>query len=75
MKLSSVTYLAITTFILIAVSIMAAMDFSFTWVFFATILGQVLLIYSVYKVLTDKYTTEKTFNDWYEDKPNEERYR
>lgn len=69
MKLSAITYLAITTFILIIVSIMAAMDISFTWVFFVTLLGQGLLIYSVYKVLIDSYTTDKTFDDWYEDKP------
>jgi hypothetical protein len=25
----------------------------------------------VYSVLKDKYTTTKTFKDWYEDKPKE----
>lgn len=68
MKISALSYLAITTFILITVSIMAAMDLAFTWVFFATIIGQILLVVSVYKVLTDDYKTEKTFDDWYEDK-------
>jgi TRAP-type C4-dicarboxylate transport system permease small subunit len=71
MKLSAITYLAITTFVLILVSIMAAMDFSFSWVFFATLFGQGLLVYSVYKVLVDNYKTDKTFDDWYEDKPIE----
>lgn len=69
MKISAITYLIITTFILISVSIMAAMDLAFTWVFFATIIGQILLVVSVYKVLTDNYKTDKTFDDWYEDKP------
>jgi TRAP-type C4-dicarboxylate transport system permease small subunit len=50
---------------------MAAMDFSFSWVFFATLFGQGLLVYSVYKVLVDNYKTDKTFDDWYEDKPIE----
>jgi TRAP-type C4-dicarboxylate transport system permease small subunit len=71
MKLSAITYLAITTFVLILVSIMAAMDFSFTWVFFVTLFGQGLLVFSVYKVLVDNYKTDKTFDDWYEDKPIE----
>jgi TRAP-type C4-dicarboxylate transport system permease small subunit len=71
MKLSAISYLIITTFILISVSIMAALDLSFSWVFFATMIGQILLVYSVYRVLTDKYKTEKTFEDWYEDKPIE----
>lgn len=71
MKLSAISYLIITTFILISVSIMAALNLSFSWVFFATLIGQILLVYSVYRVLTDKYKTEKTFDDWYEDKPIE----
>jgi uncharacterized protein YneF (UPF0154 family) len=36
--------------------------------------GNILVILMVYSVLKDKYTTTKTFKDWYEDKPriNEE---
>jgi len=34
--------------------------------------GQLLLIFTVYKVLVDDYTTNKTFGDFYEDyTPNE----
>ena len=50
---------------------MAALNVSYPWVFFATIIGQILLVYSVYRVLTDKYKTDKTFDDWYEDRPIE----
>ncbi|GGE35290.1 hypothetical protein [Psychroflexus planctonicus] len=71
MKLSAISFLIITTFILIAVSIMAALDVSFSWVFFATVLGQIFLVYTVYKVLIDNYKTDKTFDDWYEDEPIE----
>jgi hypothetical protein len=36
-------------------------------------IGQILLIITVYKVLTDDYTTTKTFEDFYEDyTPKEE---
>jgi hypothetical protein len=53
------------------------MDFPFSWVFYLTVLGQVLLVFSVIKVLKDTYTTEKTFEDFYEDCPigKEESYR
>lgn len=71
MKLSAISFLIITTFILISVSIMAALDVSFSWVFFATLIGQILLVYTVYKVLIDNYKTDKTFDDWYEDEPIE----
>lgn len=69
MKLSAITYLVLTTFVLVTVAIFAAMDFPFGWVFYLTVLGQGLLIFSVFKVLRDSYTTDKTFKDFYEDHP------
>lgn len=69
MNISAVTYLIATTFVLVTVTIFAAMDFPFSWVFYLTVFGQVLLVYSVLKVLKDNYTTDKTFEDFYEDNP------
>ena len=69
MKINAIAYLAITTFILVTVAIFAAMGFPFSWVFYLTALGEVLLIVSVYKILNDNYTTNKTFEDFYEDHP------
>ena len=70
-------YIAATTLVLITATIMASMNFSFSWVFYLTILGQVLLVVMVYKVLRDNYTTTKTFDDFYEDHPisQQENYR
>lgn len=48
---------------------MATMNFPFNWVFYVTVLGQVMIVYMVYRVLTEEYTTDKTFNDFYEDNP------
>ena len=58
-----------TTLVLVTVTIMAAMNFPFNWVFYVTVLGQAAVVYMVYKVLTDNYTTDKTFEDFYEDNP------
>lgn len=69
MKPSPIIYLIITTLVLVTVAIFAALDFSFGIVFYLTVFGQILLIFSVYKVLTDNYTTDKTFKDFYEDHP------
>jgi hypothetical protein len=33
------------------------------------IFGELLILFMVYMVLTDTYTTTKTFKDWYEDHP------
>ncbi|SDZ96116.1 hypothetical protein SAMN05443667_101437 [Flavobacterium gillisiae] len=33
------------------------------------IFGELLILFIVYRVLTDKYTTTKMFKDWYEDHP------
>lgn len=64
-------YVAITTILLLVVTIFAVMDMPFNWVFYITMAGQVLLVIMVYKVLTDSYTTDKTFDDFYEDNPVE----
>ncbi len=62
--------LGFTTLVLITTTIFAGLNISFTWVFFLTIFGQGLLVFTVYKVLTDDYSTEKTFKDFYEDRPD-----
>ena len=61
-----------TTLVLFTVTIMAAMNFPFNWVFYITVLGQIMIVYMVYRVLTDNYTTSKTFEDFYEDHPIKE---
>ncbi len=48
---------------------MVYFNFPFSLIFFTTLAGQILLLITVYKVLTDDYVTDKTFDDWYEDHP------
>ncbi len=69
MKLSAISWLVITTLVLLTVTVFSVLEFSFNWVFYLTVLGQVFFIYTVYKILTDTYTTDKTFDDFYEDYP------
>ena len=69
MKNSAMFWVANTTIILVIVTIMAAMNFPFNWVFYVTVLGQSMVVYMVYKVLTNDYNTDKTFKDFYEDHP------
>jgi TRAP-type C4-dicarboxylate transport system permease small subunit len=73
MQSTAMFWVGITTLLLFTVTIMVAMDFPFNWVFYFTVLGQILIVYMVYKVLTDNYTTDKTFKDFYEDCPISER--
>lgn len=61
--------LGLTTFVLIAVTTLSALNVAFPWIFYLTCLGQLLLGISVYLLLRDNYSTEKTFDDWYEDHP------
>ena len=70
MKITAMQWLAMTTLILITVTIFATMNLSFSWVFYLTVAGQALLVITVYKVLKDDYTTDKTFKDFYEDRPD-----
>ena len=68
MKITAMQWLAMTTLILITVTIFTTMNLSFSWVFYLTVAGQALLVVTVYKVLKDDYTTDKTFKDFYEDR-------
>ena len=70
MKISAMQWLACTTLLLITVTIFAMMNLSFSWVFYLTVLGQTMLVFTVYKVLKDDYKTDKTFRDFYEDRPD-----
>jgi hypothetical protein len=72
MKNSGIPLLILTTLILLLVTIFAALDLAFSWVFYLTVLGQATLVFAVYKVLTDDYQTEKTFQNWYEDRPKDQ---
>jgi hypothetical protein len=70
MKITAMQWIAITTLVLVTVTLFATMNLSFGWVFYLTILGQALLVFMVYKVLTDDYQTTKTFTDFYQDRPD-----
>ncbi len=71
MKLKMTFYILLSTSLLILVALMAFYQLPFSWVFFATLIGQASLLLMVYKILSDDYSTEKTFKDWYEDRPLE----
>ncbi len=59
-------YVAVTTIMLIMVTITVSMDVPYNWVFHVTCLGQVMVAVMVHKVLSDNYTTDKTFEDFHE---------
>ena len=68
-KDSSMLWVGITTFMLLLVTLLASLNFRFTWVFFATVIGQGFLVLMVMRVLQSPYETDKTFEDFYEDHP------
>ncbi|WP_435578266.1 hypothetical protein [Gilvibacter sp.] len=67
LKLSAMSLVWITTLLLVTLTIMVTMDLPFNWMFYLSVLGQVFVVLMVYRVLTDDYTTDKTFDDFYED--------
>lgn len=69
MKIPVMGWVGLTTLVLITLVIMASMNFPFNWIFYLTVFGQALIVVMVYRVLKDDYTTEKTFDDFYEDYP------
>ncbi|SEP70090.1 hypothetical protein SAMN05421824_0098 [Hyunsoonleella jejuensis] len=69
MKIPVMFYVGLTTFLLVMLTVMVSMNMAFTWVFYTMCLGQLLVIVMVYKVLRDAYSTDKTFEHLYEDRP------
>ena len=69
MRLPVMFYVIVTTLLLITVAIMVSMNFPINGIFYVTCIGQVLIVLMVYRTLTDNYTTDKTFKDFYEDNP------
>lgn len=69
MKITVMFYVGLTTFLLVLLTFMVSMNMIFKVVFYTMCLGQVMVGVMVYKVLKDKYTTDKTFKNFYEDKP------
>lgn len=72
MKSTGIILLLISSFILVLLVVLVSYNVAFPAVFYLTCIGQFILLLSVYKILTDKYTTNKTFKDWYEDVPKAE---
>ncbi|HKL36803.1 MAG TPA: hypothetical protein VJ899_10980 [Salegentibacter sp.] len=70
MKNNGITYLILTSILLVIITVLVYFNADFPLIFYLTFFGQFLLIYSVYRILTDKYKTERTFDDWYEDYPH-----
>ncbi len=69
MKISAMTMVLITSVMLLIVTILVIMNIEFSWIFYLTCLGQIMIAIMVYKVLKENYTTDKTFDDFYEDHP------
>lgn len=68
-KDTSMLWVGLTTFMLLFVTLMASLNFNFSWVFFGTVIGQGFLVLMVMRVLQSPYSTHKTFEDFYEDRP------
>ncbi|MEL0455712.1 hypothetical protein WJN01_05700 [Flavobacteriaceae bacterium SZ-1-7] len=69
MKIPVLFYVGLTTFLLVMLTVMVGMNMSFRLVFYTMCIGQFFVLVMVYKVLKDKYTTDKTFENFYEDRP------
>lgn len=66
---SGVFLVLFVTIFLLVLTALVYTNIGFSWVFILTVIGQLLIVLMVYKVLKDHYTTDKTFEDFYEDYP------
>ena len=69
MRCSVMFLVLFVTVFLLVLTALAFTNIGFSWMFILTVIGKLLVILMVYKVLRDQYTTDKTFEDFYEDYP------
>ena len=69
MKNSAMFLVLFVTIFLLVLTALVYTNIGFSGVFILTVIGQLLVVLMVYKVLKDHYTTDKTFEDFYEDYP------
>lgn len=72
MKNIAIFSVVFTTIFLVGFTALSQLEVSLKIMNILFITGNSLVIWMVYKVLTDKYSTKKTFKDWYEDRPKSE---
>jgi hypothetical protein len=62
-------YIIFTTVFLVLYLVLCQFAANYALLMSLFIAGNGLIILTVYKTLTEKYTTNKVFNDWYEGNP------
>ncbi len=68
MKSPGIFFLVLTSIVLILVAMFSALNFPFPFplVFYLVCLGKLLLLITAYKVLTDDYKPNSSFEEFYE---------
>ena len=71
MKNLAMFMVVFTTIFLVVFTLFSQLEVSSRIMNALFLAGNALVLLMVYTVLRDKYTTSKTFKDWYEDRPKQ----
>ena len=72
MRSTAILLVYLVSIFLVVLVMLAQLNIRPDIIFYLMVIGQFLVVFMVYKVLTDSnYKTTKTFDDWYEDNPVE----
>ena len=71
MKNQAIRWVWFTTLYVFAFAVLTRVMQSFMILIPMLIFGQILILYMVYKVLTDNFKTTQDFDVWYQDNPKE----
>ncbi len=66
MKSLGIFFLVLTSIVLVLAATFSALNFPFHLVFYLVCFGKILLIITVYKVLTDDHKPNMNFEEFYE---------
>ncbi|WP_294822156.1 hypothetical protein [uncultured Flavobacterium sp.] len=75
MKSNVIRLIGFMTLCLFAFVVMSSLGVAYSLLISMLIAAKTLFIYTVYRVLTENYHTDKKFKDWYADIPKKELYR
>lgn len=75
MKSNVIKLIGLVTLCLFALIVMSSLGVAWALLISILFAAQAVFIYTVYRVLTDKFHTNKKFKDWYEDIPKKELYK
>lgn len=72
MKINAITLVWMLVAYMVAYTVLNTFNLPVPMLLASMLVGQALLVFTVYRVVSDRYSTKKRFRDWYGDVSKDE---